>query len=243
MLSLLRNRCELLFCRQMFLLLPGLWVSNIFCFWNWKNKQAKYVLCCGIRYWKLFLHFLRVCVTWNMLMYWWHCLKLFPVPVWSIKCWFQNIYCFAIHDLGTNFLMYLKLRDDSECFFWICTFDIVSLIYSASCRLDLFCDLSIVLLRHSHGNLSGLPKSKSWWSAISFGNLLLCSVFVYYFNFLWNRGRQSTAIAEARISLKPSRMNLKICIWKKYSLCSLCLEIVYVNWSIILIFEDSKAKM
>lgn len=97
---------------------------------------------------------------------------LLLIPVWSIKMLISKYLLLGSTWFWDNFfLLHLKLRDDSECLFWICTFDTVSLAYSASCRCDLFCDLSIVLLRHSHGNLSGLPKSKSWWSAISFGNL------------------------------------------------------------------------
>lgn len=104
------------------------------------------------------------------LMCWWCCLKL-SLSLGYKNVIFQICTVWEKRCLGAVFFLYPRQRNQSECLFQICKQDIVSLVYSALHRHDLFCDLSIVLLRHSHGNLSGLSKSKSWWSAISFGNL------------------------------------------------------------------------
>lgn len=160
-LSLLRNRWKLL--------LPDLF--NIFCFWNWKKSKQRvyYIVALGI---ENFFSLHALCVTWSMLMCWWHWLKnlLLCVPAGNIKLLISKYLIWQYVVLGPFLFCILHFRM-TEYLFWICTFHIASLLYSPSCRHDLFCDLGIVLLRHSHGNLSGLPKSKSWWSAISFGNL------------------------------------------------------------------------
>lgn len=65
------------------LLRPSLWVSNIFYFWNWQNKQnVYYMVGLGI---ESFFFIACTCVTWNMLMYWWHFLKLFSYSSLELK--------------------------------------------------------------------------------------------------------------------------------------------------------------
>lgn len=161
-LSLLRNRWKLL--------LPDL--LDIFCFWNWKKSKQMlyYIVALGIESFCFIACTLCYLKHVNVLM---ALVEKSPSVCSSLEQKKVNLKIFnmAVHGLGTIFVLYLRFQDDSEYLFWIFTFHIVSLLYSPSCRHDLFCGLSIVLLRHSHGNLSGLLKSKSWWSAISFGNL------------------------------------------------------------------------
>lgn len=129
------------------------------------------MLYCGLRYWNLSFIAYTSCYLEhaNVLM---ALVEKSPFlcPVWNINLLISKYLILKWMVLGPFLFCILDFRM-IEYLFWISTFHIVSFLYSPSCRHDLFCDLSIVLLRHSHGNLSGLPKSKSWWSAISFGNL------------------------------------------------------------------------